>query len=865
MAPGNQGHSSESLGRDVVWSAPSPRRRVVDWSTAGPGELVMLVVTTVATSFGVAVVAWGCTPMLESDEVHFSDPEGKGATVDAGGRSSPGGGRGNTAGAGLAASETGGAGAAGWNGGAHAGGNGGAAGLETAGSGTVVGGSGTAGVASCPAGFIDDGAENPTAECRPAIVELAAGESHTCARRVDGTVECWGSNSYGELGNGGTLRSEQPVPVLDLGGGARSIGLGDSFGCALLDNGRVSCWGDNEDGRVGNTYDECDFLCPTPTLVPDLARDEVQQLAVGAEHACVLLVDGSVVCWGNNGEGRLGLDPEIPWAPPTTVAGFDGVAVEALSVGAEHGCALLADRSVRCWGSNAMGQLGGGTESLVSADPVAVPGLEHVISIAVGGSHTCAVQDGGMVICWGANEWGQLGRGTRGESGTPVEVAELTGATTLALGDRHSCALLDSHEVVCWGMNYWGQVADGTFDSVLRPRVAVPIDRATAITAGSQHSCALLDGGSVQCWGNDGEGQLGDGFSGHSDVAVSVLDLNDAQEVAAGWRHTCARHSDGSVSCWGDNRYGQLGSSDVSMSTSPLPLTSLDHVESLAAGSAHNCALAEGGSLACWGQGQYGQLGIGSETVVNPEPVYPFKSGVVDVAAGDGHTCAVLDDGTAWCWGHYSNGMLGVEPSADGALSPALVPTLEETSFIEITAGIAHTCARTSESAVFCWGERFLGPSADDWERDHTAALVSPLGSVLEVAAGGYHSCALLGDEGVRCWGNNEGGQLGGNGFTSSPTPVAADEVEGTVALGCGDNFSCALLSDRTVQCWGNGDSRPQAVEGVVDAIALSVGVSHACALQVGGTVVCWGENDAGQLGNGGAGERPVPVAVVWP
>ena len=213
-------------------------------------------------------------------------------------------------------------------------------------------------------------------------------------------------------------------------------------------------------------------------------------------------------------------------------SGFDGgVIVTAVTAGAHHVCALLSDGIVKCWGYNADGELGDGTntgpetcnKAACSTTPVAVSALSGATAIAAGQTHTCALLQAGTVECWGANSYGQLGDGTTTDSSTPVAVSGLTGmaVTAVAAGANGTCALLKSGTVECWGANFYGQLGDGTYTGPqtctggacsMTPVAVSGLSGVTAIAVGDEHVCALT-GGTVECFGSNLSGQLGDGTS----------------------------------------------------------------------------------------------------------------------------------------------------------------------------------------------------------------------------------------------------------------------------------------------------------------------------------------------------------------
>ena len=193
-----------------------------------------------------------------------------------------------------------------------------------------------------------------------------------------------------------------------------------------------------------------------------------------------------------------------------------GVEIYAGSV---HTCAILDDGSVSCWGYNGNGQLGDGTttERLTPTQTSSLGTNRTAVAITAGNAHTCVILDDGSVSCWGNNVFGQLGDGTTTERNTPTQTSSLgfgRTAVAIATGQYHTCALLDDGSVSCWGYNTNGQLGGGTTTERNTPTQTSSLgtDRtAVVITAGAFHTCAILDDGSVSCWGNNGDGQLGDG------------------------------------------------------------------------------------------------------------------------------------------------------------------------------------------------------------------------------------------------------------------------------------------------------------------------------------------------------------------
>ncbi len=372
-------------------------------------------------------------------------------------------------------------------------------------------------------------ADNPDSS----VTAIGAGGQSNCALFAGGAVDCWGDNTYGELGNGTNIGPDTPVTVSGITG-ATAIASGDFHNCALLTGGTVDCWGANFNGALGNGTSggpDCGGSC-SATPVPVSGITGATAIAAGGSDSCALLTGGTVDCWGANFYGSLGNGtsggPDCQgncYDTPVPVSGITGAT--AIAVGGFQTCALLTGGAVDCWGNNTDGELGTGSatgpdlcgpsvgQHPCSTTPVAVSGLTGATAIAAGGYHNCALLAGGTIDCWGSNAVGELGNGTNvgpdcggSCSATPVPVAGLSGATTITAGQYYSCALSTGATVDCWGYNNDGEFGNGTTTDSSTPVPVNGLTGPTAVTAGGYHNCAFLAGGTVDCWGSNNNGQL---------------------------------------------------------------------------------------------------------------------------------------------------------------------------------------------------------------------------------------------------------------------------------------------------------------------------------------------------------------------
>ena len=519
--------------------------------------------------------------------------------------------------------------------------------------------------------------------------------------------------------------------------------------------------------------------------------------------------------------------------PDGSATGFG--AVTSVSVGLDGACALTVAGGVVCWGANQLGQLGNNstTPSLV---PVQVSGLTSgALSVSVGSDSACAVTAGGGVVCWGYNNLGQLGNGSTTNSSVPVQVTGLTsGVTSVSVGYQAACAVTAGGGVVCWGNNAYGQLGNnsGTPSSVPVQVVGIT-SGATAVSIGASSACAVTAGGGVMCWGDGSNGRLGNGAMSTSEVPVQVSGLTSGVTlVSVGTNDACAVTAGGGLMCWGYDQDGELGNNSTTDSPVPVQVSGLTSgVTSVTVGQYSPCAVAAGGDVVCWGYNQDGELGNGSTTPsLTPVQVTGLTGGATTVSAGSGSgsACAVTACGVV-CWGNA--------PLGNNSSTSSLVPV----------------------------GVDLLDQGA------------CPFGMATSVSAGELSSCATTGGGSVVCWGYNQEGELGDNSATSSDVPVQVTGLAGS-AVSVGSQSACAVTASGGVVCWGGNNSGmlgdnsvvafslvPVQVTGLTSGVTfVSVGDGgsySACAVAAGG-LVCWGDNAFGHLGNNSTMNSSVPVQV---
>jgi alpha-tubulin suppressor-like RCC1 family protein len=705
-------------------------------------------------------------------------------------------------------------------------------------------------------------------------VAVAVGTAHSCALRATGSVACWGANSSGTLGDGTQTSRSSPVPVLNPDGstliGVVAIAAGSSHTCAVRVDGTARCWGSKSFGQLGTGGGAIVAPLNLTTAATVVGLSDAVSITAGSGHTCAVRASGAVSCWGSNALGELGNgnDDSSLHTVPADVPGLTDVI--GVAAGGNHTCALRANGQVRCWGENLRGQVGDGTFALIRPSPTTVQGLGGAVALAVGQEYSCARRADGDVRCWGRGDGGQLGDLGTTDQATQDSVivsrscglsgctfTPLADATDIATGLQHACALQVDDRIRCWGTNTLGQLGDGDtnpqpnpqsllyvmptvvgsagtiggrsisaqlaetctrradgtaacWDSTLTPAALTGFTRTLTVAPGTSHKCALRADGLVQCVGRNQFGQIGNGAGGPFSPDVTdpaqglVSGLTDVASIASGQDFTCALRVTGSVRCWGRNSFGQLGNdptpggfSATRFEASPVSVQGLGDAIAIAAGREHACAVRVGGAVICWGFNVFGQVGTaGTNTVVTTPFELPSISTAVAIAAGPDHTCAVLVNGTARCWGKNDIGQLG-----NGA-----------TTF---TAGFITA--------------------------NPTPTTVVGLSDVVALATGGSggsqttrsndFTCARRVGGTVQCWGANGAGQLGDNGTTPQPSPVTTVvrhavtrllngititlpvAVSGVTAISAGNVDGCALLASGQPFCWGSGVTFAESVD----------------------------------------------------
>ncbi len=496
------------------------------------------------------------------------------------------------------------------------------------------------------------------------VKKVVAGVAFTMALRKDGAVWTWGANNVGQLGIGSSGGSSSvPVKVASLAG-ITDIAAGDAHALAVRVDGTVWSWGLQSAGQLGdgviggfNGHRNAPFQI---TLLTG-----VKAVASAGEHCMALQNDNSLWGWGSTGSGQVGNGTGSVLINPSQITNLTSVA--AFWGGNSYSMAARTDQTLWVWGLNNWGVLGLGSPIVHPNVPTKVTTVAGVIGVAGGLEHSAILLNDGTVRTAGHNFSGQLGNSSTTDSTSFVPVSSVTGMSAIAVGERHTLALRSSDKTVwAWGANSAGQLGNGANLAINSTRVQTSISGVVAIAAGAFHSVALKDDKTVWTWGQNDTGCLGVGpvLPNGSNIPVQTVGLTGVVAISCNiGRHVLALKDDGTVWAWGWNSEGQLGNGTQDNASSPSPVPGVTGAVAIGAGEYHSIALLADGTILAWGRNGEGQLGSGtlSKSLV-PVPVSGL-TGPAEIRAGGRHNLARLANDTLMGWGSNGMGELGIGSS----------------------------------------------------------------------------------------------------------------------------------------------------------------------------------------------------------
>lgn len=468
------------------------------------------------------------------------------------------------------------------------------------------------------------------------VVQISAGDQHTCVVRKTKQILCWGSNWSGELGDGSQEKRVVPSQV-QLIDDATAVVAGHGHTCARRESGKVLCWGENRYGQLGSGKPGSRGMVEVQGMTGAVA------LAAGENVSCAALATGGVQCWGAASRGRLGNGVLSDDPTPRPVKGASGAA--AIAAGDRLSCMVDANKKVLCWG---MPGFSSDWEGKRGFTPSPVPGIGEIESLSLHENGVCYIDKtknafcdssygimkekkpmkigavkavsgssssgagllaSGQVFLW-QHDWDKEGAVRKQNLAGLADVVSMAGTGTVVCGVRRS------GKVGCVGHGY------RVFDKKdpLKPAAAVDVPDvkdATAIVSGSGEFCVLRKTGEVTCFNAYRVPQPVDPKVPAPPTKEKprpielrpVKKVSDAVQIAAGENVRCAILKDATVKCWGSNSYGQLGLGDYEHRWDPEPVPGLTDVVQMAVGGSQVCALKKGGDVLCWGSNHADQSG----------------------------------------------------------------------------------------------------------------------------------------------------------------------------------------------------------------------------------------------------------------
>ncbi len=721
---------------------------------------------------------------------------------------------------------------------------------------------------------------------------LAAGGNHTLALRTDGMVWTWGSNLYGQLGDGTT--TAHALPALGSLTGVTAVAAGTDHSLALK-AGTVWAWGRNSYGQLG---DGSNVNRSLPVAVTGITG--VIAITAGDAHSFALKSDGTVWAWGHNNYGQIGDGSGTDRWAPVQVSGLSGVS--ALAGGFNHSMALTTSGSVWAWGQNVYGQLGDGTLTQRSA-PVQVPGLPGVIQIAAGGSHSMALKGDGTAWAWGSNNQGQIGDGTGIQRSSPTRMVGVYGAVSIAAGYDHSLVVLSDGTFWGCGHNGYGETGDGSLSTLLAPVWVSSVVGAGRVSAGVERTLLLNPNGTVWSWGKNPSGEVGDGTAVNRTTPQTISQPGFAWKVgtpifsvrtgiySANQTLTLTSATPGAAICYTTDGTEPVGCPNPY--TAALSITSSQTIRARAtkagvpdsnadgavfttkvatptfspiAGSytsTQNVTLSSTTSGATIRYTTDGSTPTGASTAF--VSAFPISTTTTLKAAGFKSGWTNSDTSTAI----YTLNLGSVAAPTASPVAGTYVGSVTVTLSGTAGTSIRHTTDGTdpSVSSLFYSAPFALTTTttlkARAFKPDYTMSAVTTTTYTIQTAAPtatpgagayslGQSTTLTSASPAATIYYTLDG---------SAPTASSASLPSGgSLFLG---NFTLKAMALSAGQVASSTLSTVYTVSGAVSGGAVAGGASHSVALKADGTVWAWGDNVYGQLGDATTTNRQTPVQVV--
>lgn len=712
---------------------------------------------------------------------------------------------------------------------------------------------------------------------------VSDGSSTSMGIKSNGTLWGWGTESYGELGDG-IVNSvySSPVQIGTLTNWSKvSTAAGTNY--FINTTGAIYAAGRNQSGQLGDgtTVDKS-----SPVQIGTLTT--WSKVSGGTYFAASIKTDGTLWMWGVNTYGQLGDGTTIDKSSPIQVGTLSNWS--SVSCAGSNAVAIKTDGTLWAWGFNSDGQLGDGT-TVTKSSPIQIGTLTTWTKVGSAGDHSVALRSNGTIWSWGANGSGQLGLGDITNRSSPTQIGTLTNWTDLSVLANSSIYARsylknNNNEVWVCGDNTAGSgIAPYSVLGVAIPSpVPVPIQVGTLTTwadiaAADVYAILKKTNGSLWSAGDNGFGQLGQGDVVANYTIRQVGTLTTWNKITATEGNAFAIKSDNTLWSWGANSSGQLGDGTTVEKSSPVQIGTLSNWSYIKTSSKFggSSAIKTDGTLWAWGNNNDGQLGLG-DTASRSSPVqvgtltnwaYSFNAGQISMF--------VKTDNTLWACGQGTGG----SSVGDGSTVSRSSPVQIGTGYSGLMAGTYNAngsyAAQKTDNTITSWGYGYQGPSDSNNVVPAYIILASVSSPVQIGTLTNWSTNSVKTDGTLWTWGNNGSGELGLGDLATrlSPTQVGTLSNWAIASTNQQGGITGAIKTDGTLWTWGtagngglgNGSttasrSSPAQVGTLTNWSKISAGNRFMVAVKTDGTLWAWGLNNSGQLGDGTATTRSSPVQI---